>query len=128
MDDDLTAQVLLSLGRLEEGQARMRLDFNEEKERTKDHRVVMYQKLDRLEETVSIAGQVAAQARDRVDSVERVVVEDVKPATEDFRRVQGIGRTALWGVGAAAGLFGITLATLGSNVLAWVKSVLGISA
>ena len=126
MDDDVTAQVLLSLGRLEEGQARMRLDFNEEKDRTKDHRVVMYQKLDRLEENIGIVGQVAAQARDKSDAVRKVVDEDVKPATDDFRRVQGVGKTALWGVGVAAGLFGITAATIGSTVLAWIKGVLGI--
>lgn len=47
--DDLH-EIMRALGRVEEGLARVSAELIEEKDRTSDHRSVMYGKLDRVEE------------------------------------------------------------------------------
>src|SRR5690348_7526181 len=101
-----------ALGRLEEGQERMRSDFNEEKEHSAESRLRMHTKLEKIEEDVSIVGQVAAQARDKANDVEKVVTEDVKPVTDEIRKAKLKGIGALWAIGIMATVFGFSLATV----------------
>lgn len=114
-------EVMRILGRLEEGQERMTADI----EASSASRGRMHEKLDKLEETVSIVGQVAAQSRNEAAEVRRIIDEDVKPATDDYKRVRAIGHGTLWAVGIAAAGAGVTLATVGEQVVnavrAWLR-------
>src|SRR5690606_25164533 len=105
-------QIMHALGRLEEGQERQRADFEDEKEASRESRGRMHAKLERIEETVTMAGQVAAQARDKAGEVGRSVTEDVKPATDDFKRMRTVGVVGLSVLGFAFTALGITLATV----------------
>ena len=74
---------------------------------------------------MSIVGQVAAQARDKAEEVNLVVHSDVKPATDDFRRMRMLGLGLIGVLGLAFTGLGITLATVGESVVnavrAWLR-------
>lgn len=123
---DHANEILIILGRVEEGLYRLRLDFEEEKNDTKDSRGRMHTKLEKIEVDVGIVGQVAAQAREEATELKRIIDEDVKPATDDYKRVRAIGKGTLWAVGLAAGGAGITIATVGDTVINWLRAVLRI--
>ncbi len=118
-------ELMRILGRVEEGIERLRADFEEEKQDTKDSRGRMHAKLEKIEEDVGIVGQVAAQARTVGTELQRLIDEDVKPATDDYKRVRAIGRGTLWAVGLAAGGAGVTIASFGETVVnalrAWLR-------
>lgn len=128
MTDDLH-EIMRILGRLEEGQERQRADFETEQEHTREARQRTYEKLEKIDVDVSIVGKVAAQARqeaadarDKAAAVEKVVVEDVKPTTDEIKRMRQRGIGALWAVGVVATLFGATI----SDVLqSLIKIVMG---
>lgn len=120
-------EIMRILGRLEEGQDRMRADFDGEKEASRESRGRMHSKLEKIEEDLGIVAQTAAQARDRADALKRLVDEDVKPATDDFRRMRTIGFVGLSLLGFAFTALGITLATVGEGVINTIRSWLRIS-
>ncbi len=124
MADELH-EIMRALGRLEEGMERQRADFDAEKEASRDSRGRVHTKLEKIEGDVAIVGQVAAQARDKADGLERTMVEDVKPATDDFKRMRTIGFVGLSLLGFAFTALGITLATVGEGVVnsirAWLR-------
>lgn len=116
-----------ALGRLEEGQDRMRKDFDDEKEHTRESRERTYRKLDKIDQDVTIVGKVAAQARDKVDAVEQLVVTDVKPATDDFKRMRTAGIVGISLLGFAFTALGVTLATVGEGLVHTIRVWLRIS-
>lgn len=125
MADELH-EIMRALGRLEEGMERQRADFDSEKEASRDSRGRMHTKLEKIEEDVSIVGKVAAQARDKADKIEIVVATDVKPATDDFKRMRTIGFVGLTLLGFAFTALGITLATVGEGVVNTIRTWLRI--
>jgi hypothetical protein len=124
--DDLH-EIIRSLGRLEEGQERMRADFDAEKVDTRDSRGRMHAKLEKIDGTVAIVGQVAAQARDRAESAHKMIVEDVKPVTDEIKEMRKLGRSTLVAVAFVAGGLGITVANFGESVINWARAVLRIT-
>ncbi len=92
----------------------------------KDSRGRIHAKLEKIEVDVSIVGQVAAQARDKANAVEQVVATDVKPATDDFKRMRTIGFVGLSLLGFAFTALGITLATVGEGVVNTIRTWLRI--
>lgn len=101
----------------------MRLDFIEEKDHSAESRERVHLKLEKIEEHVLIVGQVAAQARDKVDAVERMVVDDVKPVTDEIKKAKpGIG--VLWAIGIMATVFGFSAATVAGDVVVWARRLL----
>lgn len=126
MSEELSA-IMRVLGRLEEGQERQRADFDAEKVATRESRQRIHDKLEKIEVDVSIVGQVAAQARDKVDEVEGIVLRDVKPATDDFKRMRAIGLAGIALIGFAFTALGITVATVGEGVINAVRAWLRIS-
>lgn len=118
-------EIMRALGRLEEGQERMRADFIEEKEHSAESRARVHQKLEKIEEDVSIVGQVAAQARDKANAMDKLITEDVKPATDDFKRMRTVGFVGISLIGFAFTALGVTLATVGEGVVhairAWLR-------
>lgn len=125
MADELH-EIMRALGRLEQGMERQRADFDSEKEASRDSRGRMHTKLEKIEEDVSIVGKVAAQARDKAEAVELVVTTDVKPATDDFKRMRTIGFVGLTLLGFAFTALGITLATVGEGVVNTIRTWLRI--
>jgi hypothetical protein len=123
---DFEREVMLMLGRLDEGQERQRKDFDEEKRASSESRGRVHAKLEKIEEDVSIVGQVAAQARDKANTVEQVVIDDVKPVTDEIKkaRLKGIG--ALWAIGIMATVFGFSAATVAGDVITWARRLLRI--
>jgi hypothetical protein len=117
-------EIMRALGRLEEGQERMRLDFIEEKDHSAESRDWVRSKLEKVEGDVSIVGQVAAQARGKVDTVEKMVVDDVKPVTDDIKKAKMKGIGALWAIGVMATVFGFSAATVAGDVVVWARRLL----
>jgi hypothetical protein len=120
-------EIMRILGRLEEGQERMRADFEGEKVASRDSRGRVHEKLEKIEEDVGIVGKVAAQARDKADVVERLVIEDVKPATDDFKRMRTAGIVGISLLGFAFTALGITLATVGNGMVQAIRNWLQIT-
>lgn len=120
-------EIMRILGRLEEGQDRMRADFEGEKIASRDSRSRVHIKLEKIEEDVGIVGQVAAQARDKADAVEKQVTEDVRPAVDDFKRLRTIGFVGVTVLGLAFTTFGITLATVGDGIIQSIRHWLRIT-
>lgn len=126
MADELN-DIMRALGRLEEGQDRMRTDFDDEKEASRESRQRMHTKLEKIEQHVTIVGQLAAQARDKADKVSGVVADDIKPATDDFRRMRTIGFVGVSLLGFAFTALGVSLATVGEGVVQTIRAWLRIS-
>lgn len=127
MADDPLHQILRTLGRLEEGQERMRADFDAEKEATRESRGRMHTKLEKIEEDLGIVGQVAAQAREESAATKKLVDEEIKPVTDDVKRMRMIGLGIVGLVGFAFTALGITLATVSEGVVQVVRTWLRIS-
>lgn len=123
----VTDEIMRALGRLEEGVDRLRADFTDEKEHSAESRGRMHAKLEKIEKDVRIVGQVAAMARDKGNAVEKLVVDDVKPATDDFKRMRTIGIVGISLLGFAFTALGVTLATVGEGFVAAIRSWLRIS-
>jgi preprotein translocase subunit Sss1 len=120
-------EIMRALGRLEEGQERQRADFDAEKAASSESRGRMHSKLEKIEEDVSIVGKVAAQARDKVDLLEVVVNQDVKPATDEFKRMRAIGITGITLIGFAFTALGVTIASFGDQVVTTLRHFLRIT-
>lgn len=123
---DSTDEIMRALGRLEEAVSGLRRDFTDEKEHGAESRGRVYTKLEKIEEDVSIVGQVAAQARDKANALEITVNTDVKPATDDFKRMRTIGIVGISLLGFAFTALGVTLATVGEGVVNTVRAWLRI--
>ena len=119
--NDRLGEIMLAIGRLEGAIEALKEDILDGKE----SRGRIHTKLEKIEGDVSIVGQVAAQARDKANLVEKIVATDVKPATDDFRRMRTIGFVGLSLLGFAFTALGITLATVGEGVVntirAWLR-------
>lgn len=106
--------IMRVLGRLEEGVSRLREDFQQEKESAHESRAVIHRRLDehgqnvsKLETTVAISGQVDAQLRDKITSLDKQITENVTPSIEEWKRIKtmGLGMSSLLviaGVSAAS--------------------------
>lgn len=110
-----------ALGRLEEGVARLRADFTDEKEHSAESRGRMHTKLEKIEEDVGIVGKVAAQARDKANDLEKTVTDDVKPATDDFKRMRALGLGLIGLIGLAGAALGVTFATVGDAAVTTIR-------
>jgi predicted nucleic acid-binding Zn-ribbon protein len=56
-----------------------------EREDAKDSRARVYERVERVENSVAITGQIAAQARDKANAVETTLTNDVKPQTDRLK-------------------------------------------
>lgn len=105
--------VLLALGRLQEGVEQLREDFRDEKQTAHESRAVIHRRLDEqardiasLKTDVAIAGKVEAQVRDEVKALGDKVDANhatVGPHVEDWKRMKAVG-VGLVGLLAVGGL------------------------
>lgn len=115
--DQQVNEVMRVLGRLEGAVDALREDIADGKE----SRGRIHTKLEKIEEDVGIVGQVAAQARTETTELKRILDEDVRPATDDYKRIRAIGKGTLWAVGLVATGFGVTLATVSDSIIDAVR-------
>lgn len=132
--DDTLREIMRALGRLEAGQERQREDFESEKVASRESRLMTNSKLDKIEEDVSIVGKVSAQARQeaadahqRAAELAKILDDDVKPVTDEIKRIKMRGIGALWAVGVLATAFGFSLANLGEGAINAMRAWLRIS-
>ena len=122
---DHANEIMRILGRLEESTERLRTDFESEKDSARDSRGRTHAKLEKIEEDISIVGQAAAQARAESEVLRKLVTEDVKPATDDFKRMRTIGFAGITLIGFAFTALGVTISTwwesAGAAVRAWLR-------
>lgn len=108
---------------------------DEDRRRADEQRTRMHQRLDELredteerfrhmEESIVIAGQTAAQARGEVQALHRVVVDEVKPQTDEFKRIRLMGSGFMLAVAMVAGTLGITFADVVKTFVAGLKQAL----
>lgn len=116
--NDQLGEILHAIGRLQGDVDAIKGDIIE----GKDSRGRIHSKLEKIDEDVRIVGAVAAQARDQAGALEAIVTTDIKPATDDFKRMRSFGKTTLWAVGLAAAGLGITAATLWESFVNWVRA------
>lgn len=125
VNDDLH-EILRALGRIEgqmDGIKNEIITIKGEQGDGRESRLRIHEKLEKLVEDVHIVGQVAAQARDKADAVGKVLTEEVKPVTDDIKRLRLMGAGFSVAVGLAAGSLGVGIATWGGNFLDWLRSL-----
>ncbi len=110
-------EIMRSLGRLEEGVRQLRADFDS----ATASRSKIHDKIDHLESTIVIAGHAAAQTRDRIDAVEKALHDDIKPTTDEFKRMKLAGLGVIGFVGVAAATFGASLSPMISAIREWLS-------
>jgi len=115
--EDSLSEIMRAVGRLEATIDGLKEDIVDGKE----SRGRIHSKLEKIEEDVAIVGKTAAQARDKADAIGEVVIKDVKPVTDEIKRMKLMGLGALALLGFAFTLLGISLATVGSGVLSAIR-------
>lgn len=123
-------EILRSLGRIEGDIKTLRADIEhirEDVNEGKDGRGRIHSKMERIEQTLAEVHQIAAQARDSAASVSKVVREDVKPATDDFKRMRVIGFTGLSLLGFAFTALGVSISNWSEHAANAIKAWLRIN-
>ena len=93
-------------------------------ERIDELREEMHTKLERTEGTIVITGQIAAQARDQAVSLKKLIDDDIKPQTDDYRRMRTMGSGFMVAVALAAGTLGIKFSDAVTAFVAGVRNAL----
>jgi hypothetical protein len=129
--------ILLMLGRVEEGVKRIREDFQEEKENAHDSRAVIHRRLDEqmrqinlLDKVVEISSGVDATLREEIKALKETVDRNhasVQPTIEEWKKLKIVG-SSISGLIALSGLTaGTIIAVYGKAVivsaLAWLKGL-----
>ena len=108
----------------------------EDRKHANEHRNRIHERVDELreemdkrfahtDESIAISGAIAAQARDSVASVRKLVEEDIKPETDQYRRMRTMGSGFVLAVALGAGALGITFASFIKAFLAAASHAVG---
>lgn len=107
--------ILLMLGRVEEGVKRIREDFQEEKQSAHESRAVIHRRLDEqsrqinlLDKVVEISSGVDVTLREEIKALKETVDRNhasVQPALEEWRRMKTIG----YGISGLIAFAGLTV-------------------
>lgn len=118
--------IMLALGRLQEGVDRLRDDFQDEKRIAHESRAVIHHRLDaqaqqiaHMETTIAISGQIDAQIRSELTSLKDTVERNQSAAAP---MIAEWGRLKTLGVGIS-GLIALAGLTIGS-IVAWAGEAL----
>lgn len=103
-DDPTLGGIQRALGELRGDVKAILRQMAQEREDAKDSRIRVYERVERVEESVTIAGQVAAQARDKANAVEAVVTKEVLPQTNRLKMIGIKGGGFLAGAAMVGGL------------------------
>lgn len=102
MSDNQLANIERSLGNVEGTLNALVKEIARDREDAAESRARIYPRVEHAEETTAVAGTIAAQARDKVDALSRVIHEDMKPQTDRLKNLWRRGSGFL----AAAALLG----------------------
>ncbi|MGR8923878.1 DUF1515 domain-containing protein [Rhizobium leguminosarum] len=107
--------ILLMLGRVEEGVKRIREDFQEEKQSAHESRAVIHRRLDEqrqqihlLDKVVEISSGVDATLREEIKSIKETVQknhEAVAPTLEEWKKMKNLG----YSISGLIGFAGLTI-------------------
>ena len=131
---DIT-EVLMILGRLQEGVERLSADFSSEKNSAAASRKAIYEKHDQIQSEISsirqdieVAAVISAEGRREVAALARRVEqnkEDIQPSLDDWKRIKMMG-LGIVGLLAIGGLSVGALLTMGVDAFkAALRSWLG---
>lgn len=104
MTQSQLANIERSLGEIQGTVKAIESQMQRDRQDAKESRQKTYDRVERIEETVEIAGKVAAQARDKADTVEKLVVNEVKPQTDKIKNLGVKGGGFLAGAALIGGL------------------------
>ncbi len=93
-------------------------------ERIDELREEMHTKLERTEGTIVITGQIAAQARDQAMALKTLIDDEIKPQTDDYKRMRTMGSGFMVAVALAAGTLGIKFSDAVTAFVAGVRNAL----
>lgn len=107
----------------------------EDRRHANEHRAKVYERIDELredmhlkftrtDESIAIAGKIAAQARDSVTTLKTEIDKEIKPQTDDFRRLRTMGSGFMLAVALAGGALGITFSDFLKAAFNGVKAAL----
>lgn len=112
--------IMLALGRVQEGVDRLTNDFQDEKRTAHESRAVIHARLDQqaqqiahLETTIAVSGQIDAQVRGEIQGLRETVEKNqdaVSPTIADLQRMKTLGL-------GVAGLIALAGLTIGSIVM-----------
>jgi ferritin-like protein len=115
--------ILLMLGRVEEGVKRIREDFQEEKQSAHESRAVIHRRLDEqrqqihlLDKVVEISSGVDATLREEIKSIKETVEknhEAVAPTLEEWKKMKTLG----YGISGLIAFAGLTIGA----VVTWMS-------
>jgi ferritin-like protein len=107
--------ILLMLGRVEEGVKRIREDFQEEKQSAHESRAVIHRRLDEqrqqihlLDKVVEISSGVDATLREEIKSLKETVEKNhdaVAPTLEEWKKMKTLG----YGISGLIAFAGLTI-------------------
>lgn len=100
---DQLANIERALGELRGDVRAILRQMEQEREDAKDSRARVYERVERVEQSVTIAGQIAAQARDKATAVEKTVTDEVKPQTDKLKNLGVKGGGFLAGAALVGG-------------------------
>lgn len=128
--------VLLAVGRLQEGVDRLREDFTEEKQSAAASRATVHRRLDEqasdiaeVKTDIGIHAMITAQAREEVKSLGGTIAQhksEVQPSIEEWKRMKtlGIGLAGLLALGGLS--FGALLTWAGEATAETIRRILRI--
>lgn len=103
MSDPQLSSIERSIGELRGDVRAILRQIEQEREDAKDSRARVYERVERVEESVTITGQIAAQARDKANAVEATLANDVKPQTDRLKLIGLKGGAFLAGASLVGG-------------------------
>lgn len=107
IDHNLAAKISSELGELRGDVRAVLRELERDRSESREARARIYQRVEAVENKIVAVAEVAEEARDKVNSVDKVVSEDIKPQTDKFKRIGIRGGGFLAGAamvgGAAAG-------------------------
>lgn len=106
----------------------------EDRRQSSEHRARIHERLDELrddmndrfrhtDESIIIAGQVAAQARGEVQSLKAIVVDEIKPQTDDFKKMRMVGSGVMMAVAVAGTALGVTFSDVIQSLIASIRKL-----
>lgn len=98
------ANIERALGEIQGTVKAIQNDMVRDRQEAKEDRQRTYERVEKVEESVGIAGQTAAQARDKANAVEKLVAEEVKPQTDKIKHLGLKGGGFLAGAAMVGGL------------------------
>ncbi|CDZ55093.1 DUF1515 family protein [Neorhizobium galegae] len=109
---------------------------DEDRKQAHEHRVKVHERIDELREdmnerfrhtdrSIEITGQIAAQARGEVQTLKDVVVDEIKPQTDDFRKMRTMGTGFMMAIALAGATLGVTFSDMIQALFVNLRKLVG---